>query len=39
MRQWMGIAGFTCRLDRLKPRASKFRGPPAKVNNVFNTVI
>jgi hypothetical protein len=30
---------FTYRLDRLKPRASKFRGPPAKVHNIFNTVI
>ena len=28
-------AGFTYRLDRLKPRASKFRGPPAKVYNVL----
>jgi hypothetical protein len=32
-------AGFTYRLDRLKPRASKFRGPPTKVYNIFNTVI
>jgi len=32
-------AGFTYRLDRLKPRASKFRGPPVKVCNIFNTVI
>jgi len=32
-------AGFTYRLDRLKPRASKFRGPTAKVYNIFNTVI
>jgi len=32
-------AGFTYRLDRLKPRASKFRGPPVKVYNIFNTVI
>ena len=32
-------AGFPYRLDRLKSRASKFRGPPAKVYNVFNTVI
>jgi hypothetical protein len=32
-------AGFTYRLDRLKPRASKLRRPPAKVYNVFNTVI
>jgi hypothetical protein len=27
----MSSAGFTYRLDRLKPRSSKFRGPPAKV--------
>ena len=26
-------------LDRLKPRASIFRGPPAKVCNMFSTVI
>jgi len=32
-------SGFTYRLDRLKPRASKFRGPPAKVCNISNTVI
>ena len=34
-------AGFTYmyRLDRLKPRTSKFRGPPAKVYDIFNTVI
>ena len=32
-------AGFTYRLDRLKPRASKFKGPPVKVYNIFNTVI
>jgi hypothetical protein len=32
-------AGFTYRLDRLKPRASKFRGPPAKVYNISYTVI
>jgi hypothetical protein len=32
-------AGFTYGLDRLKPRASTFRGPPAKVNYIFNTVI
>jgi hypothetical protein len=32
-------ARFTYRLDRLKPRASKFRGPPLKVYNIFNTVI
>ena len=30
---------FTYRLDRLKPRASKFRGPPVKVYTIFNTVI
>jgi len=28
-------AGFTYRLARLKPRASTFRGPPAKAYNVF----
>jgi hypothetical protein len=33
------MAGFIYRLDRLKPRASKFRGPPAKVYTVFNSVI
>ena len=32
-------AGFTYRLNRLKPRASKFRGSPARVYNIFNTVI
>ena len=32
-------ARFTYRLDRLKPRASTYRGPPAKVYNIFNTVI
>ena len=32
-------AGFTYRLDRLKPRASQFRWPPTKVYNIFNTVI
>jgi hypothetical protein len=26
-------AGFIYRLDRLKPRASQFRGPPAKLAN------
>jgi hypothetical protein len=31
--------GFTYRLDRLKPRASKFRGPLLKVYNILNTVI
>ena len=35
----IGSAGFTYRLDRLKPRASEFRGTPAKVYNIFNTVI
>ena len=30
---------FTYRLDRLKPRASKLRGSPAKVYNTFDTVI
>ena len=34
-----GSARFTYRLDRLKPRASIFRGPPVKVYNIFNTVI
>ena len=29
---------ITYRLDRLKPKASNFRGPPAKVYNIFNTV-
>jgi len=45
-REYVGVteistssAGFTYRLDRLKPRASRFRGPPAKVFNIFNTVI
>ena len=32
-------AGFTYGLDRLKPSVSKFRGPQAKVYNMFNTVI
>ena len=32
-------AGFTYRLDRLKPRASKFTGPPDKMYTIFNTVI
>ena len=32
-------AGFTYRLDRLKPRASKLRGPPAKLYNIFIIVI
>jgi hypothetical protein len=32
-------AGFTYRLDRLKPRASKFRGPPAKVYNIYEVCL
>jgi hypothetical protein len=32
-------AGFTYRLDRLEPMASKFKGPPIKVYSMFNTVI
>jgi hypothetical protein len=32
-------AGLTYRLDRLKNRASKFSGPPAKVYAIFNSVI
>ena len=32
-------AGITYRLNRLKPRASKFTGPPTKVYNIVNTVI
>ena len=37
---WFGnSARFTYRLDRLKPRASKLRGAPTKVYNIFNTVI
>ena len=32
-------AGFTYRLDRLKPKASTFREPPANVYNTFNTVV
>jgi hypothetical protein len=34
-----GSDGFTHRLDRLKHRATKCKGPPAKVYNIFNTVI
>ena len=30
-------AGFSYRLNRLKPRASKFRGPPVMMYNIFNT--
>jgi hypothetical protein len=29
----------TYRLDRLKPRVPKFKGPTAKVYSIFNTVI
>ena len=36
---WPTSAGFTYRLDRLKPRASEFRGHLVKVYNIFNTVI
>ena len=32
-------AGFTYMLDRLKPRASTFRGPPTNVYRIVNTVI
>ena len=32
-------AGFTYRLNSLKPTASKFRGPPSKVYSFFNTMI
>jgi hypothetical protein len=32
-------ARFTYGLDRLNPRASTFRGPPAEVNYIFNIVI
>jgi hypothetical protein len=32
-------AGFTYGLDRPKPRASTFRGPPAKVYFLFDVVI
>jgi hypothetical protein len=31
-------AGFTYRLDMLKPRASKFRGAPAKLCHLVNKV-
>jgi hypothetical protein len=31
--------GFTYRLDRLKHRASQLRGSPAKLYNIFDTVI
>ena len=38
---WIPVlsAGFPYRLNRLKPRVSKFRGPPAKMYNILNTVI
>ena len=32
-------AGFTYRLDRLKPRVCKFMGSPSKEHNIFDTVI
>ena len=32
-------AGFTYRLDRLKPMTSTYRGPPAEVYNILNKVI
>jgi hypothetical protein len=32
-------AGFTYRLNMLKPRASTFRGPAAQMYNIFNIVI
>ena len=35
----MYSAGFTYRLDRLKPSASRFRGFPAKVCIILITVI
>ena len=38
-RSQLSSAGFTYRLDRLKPRVSKFRWPPVKVYNIFNSVI
>ena len=34
----LNSAGFTYRLNRLKPSASKFKGPPSKVYNFFNIV-
>ena len=39
--KWGGVysAGFTYRLDRLKPRAIAFRGPPSKVCTISNTFI
>jgi hypothetical protein len=39
-RKWILFnAGFTYRLEMLTPRASKFRGPPPKVYNIFKSVI
>jgi len=32
-------AGFTYRFDRLKPRASKFGGPPAKVYHLLTLLL
>lgn len=32
-------AGFSYRLTRLQPRASKSREPPAKVYNIFDAVL
>jgi len=32
-------AGFTYRLDMLKPMASKSRGPLVNMHNIFETVI
>jgi len=34
----LSSAGFTYRRDRLKPRASSFKGPLAKVYNIFNVI-
>ena len=35
----MSSAGFTYRLNMLKPSSSKVRGPPGKVYSFLNTVI
>ena len=32
-------AGFTYRFDRLKPRASKFGGPPVKVYDILTLLL
>jgi hypothetical protein len=32
-------AGFTYRLDRLKPKASECRGPPVKVYNILTLLL